>query len=222
MSKISILLAIYNDERFIQKTIESVLSQTFKDFELLIGFNGTTDNSIDIVKSFQDDRIKIYDFKDDKGKAKTLNKLIDLAQSDWIAIQDGDDLWLPKKLEIQIQHINDFDIIGTKCQYIDAEDNFIGMPDLEINDEQIKIKSFNGVNQIINTSVIFKKSKALSVNKWDENLDGIEDFDFWLKLMKFNCSFINVNKILVCHRLHNNSNFNTKKYDVDSLIQKYK
>ena len=221
MSKISILLAIYNDERFIKKTIESVLSQTFQEFELLVGFNGTTDNSIDIVKSFQDDRIKIYDFKDDKGKAKTLNKLIELSQSDWIAIQDGDDLWLPKKLEMQMEQINDFDIIGTKCQYIDDEDNFIGMPDLEINDEQIKTKSLNGVNQIINTSAIFKKSKAISVNKWDEDLDGIEDFDFWLKLIKLNCKFININKILVCHRLHKKSNFNTKTYDVAGLIQKY-
>ena len=71
-------------------------------------------------------------------------------------------------------------------------------------------------------TIIFKKKVAIEVNGWDENIIGIEDFDFWLKLIKLDCKFINLKKELVLHRLHKNSNFNTKKWDLESLLKKYK
>ena len=95
---ISILLASYNGEKYIRQSIDSVINQTFKKWELLIGFNGTTDKTKDIVKEYKDERIKTFDYEDDKGKAKTLNKLIKQAQFDYCAIQDDDDLWWPPKL----------------------------------------------------------------------------------------------------------------------------
>ena len=73
---ISILLAVYNGEKYIRKSIDSILNQSYKDFELLIGFNGTIDNSKKIVSEYNDSRIRVFDYNDDKGKAKTLNKLI--------------------------------------------------------------------------------------------------------------------------------------------------
>ena len=96
----SILLAIYNGQNFVEASIESVLSQSFIDLELLIGFNGTTDSSKEIVSKYQDSRIKIFDYGEDKGKAKTLNKLIIESKYDWIAIQDDDDVWTKEKLKI--------------------------------------------------------------------------------------------------------------------------
>lgn len=218
---ISILLATYNGEKYIKKSIESVLNQTFKDFELLIGFNGTTDNSKNIVLEFNDERIKIFDYGDDKGKSKTLNKLIKEAKYDWVAIQDDDDVWLPKKLEKQIEFIDSFDVIGTQIFYVDESENITGKPNLSLNHEEIIKKSLSGDNQIANTSSIFKKDLAFKVNFWDENLIGIEDFDFWLKLINLGCKFTNIKKELVLHRLHKNSNFNTQKWDVNSLILKY-
>lgn len=218
---ISILLATYNGEKYIKKSIESVLNQTFKDFELLIGFNGTTDNSKKIISEFDDKRIKIFDYGDDKGKSKTLNKLIKEAKYDWVAIQDDDDVWLPKKLEKQIEFIDSFDVIGTQIFYIDENENIIGKPNLSLTQEEIVKKCLLGENQIANTSAIFKKDLVFKTNGWDENINGIEDFDFWLKLIKFNARFINLKKELVLHRIHKNSNFNTQKWDVNSLILKY-
>jgi glycosyltransferase involved in cell wall biosynthesis len=215
---ISILLATYNGEKFIYDSIKSVLNQTYHNFELLIGFNGTTDNSKNIVSSFNDDRIKIFDFGEDRGKAKTLNKLLNLTNHEWIAIQDDDDIWLDKKLERQIQFINQYDIIGTFIEYINSEGFSVGGPKLKISDDLIKLFSFTGNNQIANTSAIFKKNDALSIGGWDETLDGIEDFDFWLKLMRLNKKFINISEILVRHRIHNDSNFNTKKYDLSKIL----
>jgi len=219
---ISILLATYNGEKYIKKSIESVLSQNFKDFELLIGFNGTVDNSKKIVSELKDSRIKIFDYGNEKGKSKTLNKLIKKARYDWIAIQDDDDVWLPKKLEKQIEFIDSFDVIGTQIFYVDENENITGKPNLSLIHEEIIKKCLNGDNQIANTSAIFKKDLALKVNCWDENIIGIEDFDFWLKLIKLGCNFTNLKKELVLHRLHKNSNFNTKKWDLEILLKKYK
>lgn len=214
---ISILLATYNGQSFIQQSIDSILNQTFKDFELLIGFNGTTDNSKNIVAEYDDSRIKVFDYGDDKGKAKTLNKLIKEAQFDWIAIQDDDDIWFPTKLENQVKFLEDFDVIGTQIQYIDKNSNIIGGVYLEINDRNIKQKSLSGNNQIANSSSIIRKKAVEEINGWDESLFGVEDYDLWLKLIRKDYKFKNLNEVLVLHRLHSNSNFNNTSRQENDL-----
>jgi glycosyltransferase involved in cell wall biosynthesis len=215
---ISILLATYNGEKFIKASIDSILNQTFTEWELLIGFNGTTDNSEKIVREYNDSRIRIFDYGNDKGKAKTLNKLILEAKYDWIAIQDDDDVWIENKLEKQIKFIKDYDIIGTTISYIDENLNFKGAPSLSTNHEDIVKRSLSGDNQIANTSAIFKKIDALEINGWDTSIDGIEDFDFWLRLIKNNKKTVNLSEKLVLHRIHSNSNFNNKKYDISKIL----
>ena len=220
---ISILLATYNGEKYIKKSIESILNQTFKEFEILIGFNGTTDQSKEIVLEFVDERIRVFDYGLDKGKSKTLNKLLKEAKYEWIALQDDDDIWLPKKLEKQVDVIKfngNSVVIGTQIFYINETENIIGRPYLALDNLEIKNKSLAGDNQIANTSAVFLKRAALEVNGWDENINGVEDFDFWLKLIRLNYNFINLKKELVLHRIHNESNFNTKKWDVEKILNK--
>ena len=221
---ISILLAVYNGEKYLRRSIESVLNQSYKDFEILIGFNGTIDKSKDIVSEFNDSRIKIFDFGLETGKSKTLNKLLKEANGEWIAIQDDDDIWLPNKLEIQMDLAisNNYDVIGSRIFYCDELEKIIGTPNISLEHQDIVNRSLNGDNQIPNTSAVFRKEKAIEVNGWDENIIGIEDFDFWLKLIKKNCIFVNDIKPLVFHRIHNESNFNTQKYNIKELIEKYK
>ena len=216
---ISILLAVHNGEKYLKESIESVLNQTFKEFELLIGLNDCTDGSMDIIASFNDYRITVFEFKE-KGKAKTLNKLLDIATFDWIALQDDDDIWSLDKLDIQMS-IEDEDVIGSRIFYINDKGEIIGEPRLKTIYTDIIDKSFKGVNQVANTSAIFKRLDALEVNGWDEDLDGIEDYDFWLKLMLKGCLFVNVDLPLVYHRIHDKSNFNTKKHDIKGLLEKY-
>lgn len=211
---ISILLAVYNGEKYISQSIDSIINQTFKGWELLIGFNGTTDSSKDIVNSYNDNRIRIFDYKEDKGKAKTLNKLIKESRYDWCAMQDDDDIWLPEKLEKQLDQLNDFDVIGTLITYIDKNGIPCGAPNLAIDHEKIKSKSLAGINQIANSSAIFKKEAAAEINFWREDIDGVEDFDFWKKLLKKDYKFYNIPDYLVLHRLHQESNFNSKSFNI--------
>lgn len=215
---ISILLPIHNGQKYLRESIDSVLNQSFKNFELLVGFNGTIDNSKEIVHTYDDARIKIFDYGFDKGKAKTLNKLIKEAKYDWIALQDDDDVWIQTKLEKQTLLINDYDVIGTFIHYINENGIIIGKPNLSASSFNIQKKSIAGENQVANTSAIFKKSDAFQINGWKEDLDGIEDYDFWIRLMKNGKKFINVPEELILHRLHSNSNFNTKKYDLSKIL----
>lgn len=218
--KVSILLAVYNDEKYLEECVLSIINQTYNNFELLIGFNGTHDKSKDIISQFDDERIKTFDFGDDKGKSKTLNKMLPHATGDWIAVQDGDDVWFPKKLQEQMMLSNEYDVIGTYCQYIDAGGQFIGQPSIASSHENIVTECMGGVNQIINSSSLIRKSHAIEANGWDENC-WVEDYDLWLKLIKKGSKFYNVPKVLVLHRLHNESNFNTHVYDTKSLLKKY-
>lgn len=215
---ISILLATYNGEKYLSLSIESILNQSFNDFELLIGFNGTTDNSKDLLLKYNDPRIRYFDYNE-KGKSKTLNKLIKEAKYDWVAIQDDDDIWIKTKLEKQIPLLisGEYDIIGTFINYINKDGDITGKPKLSSSHEDIKNLSFSGINQIANTSAIFRKSDAIYIEGWRE-IDGIEDFDFWLRLMRCNKIFINIPEELVNHRLHNESNFNTKSYDLKKIL----
>jgi glycosyltransferase involved in cell wall biosynthesis len=215
---VSVLLATYNGENFIAKSIESILNQSFQEFEILIGFNGTTDNSRMIVSQYNDPRIRVFDYGDDKGKSKTLNKLLLESKYEWIAIQDDDDIWINTKLEKQLPYIENNDVIGTFIQYIDINDKPIGGPVLSTQDSEIKKISLSGGNQVANTSTIFKKVDALEIGGWRDGLDGIEDYDFWLRLMRNGKKFINVSEQLVLHRLHSNSNFNTKQFDLSKIL----
>jgi O86/O127-antigen biosynthesis beta-1,3-galactosyltransferase len=216
---ISILLATYNGERYIKESIDSILKQSYKDFELLIGFNGTTDSSKEIVNSYSDNRIRIFDYNIDKGKPKTLNKLLNESKYDWIAIQDDDDIWIEDKLEKQIKYIDDYDIIGTQIIYCNSFSEIMGgNPKLELEDDKIKYKTLRGNNQIANSSSITRKQKVLDIGGWDESLEGLEDFDLWMRLMIKNNRFYNLNQELVIHRKHNDSNFNTMSIENHNRI----
>jgi glycosyltransferase involved in cell wall biosynthesis len=215
---ISILLATYNGEKYIKESIDSILNQTYSDWELLIGFNGTVDNSKEIVKDYNDPRIRVFDYGMDSGKAKTLNKMLKEVNYGWCAIQDDDDVWLPNKLETQIKYCDNFDVIGTFINYVDKDSKYLRKLELKCSDDEIKHLSGIGKNQVANTSAIFKVNDALKLNGWDTELDGIEDFDFWLRLMRSGKKFINIPNYLVNHRIHNNSNFNTKKYDLTKIL----
>jgi len=205
---ISILLPVYNGEKFIRKSIDSIIYQNYKDWELLIGFNGTNDNSKNIVSEYSDSRIRVFDYLDDKGKSKTLNKLLKESKYDWIALQDDDDMWHPDKLEKQILYTKSYDIIGTQMVYCDIYDSISDGPVLATDDSDIKRLTISGNNQIANASSLIRKSV---IDGWDESdwIQGLEDYDFWVRLIIRDFKFFNLSEKLFIHRMHRSSNFNT-------------
>lgn len=225
---ISILLATYNGEKYLSLAIESVLGQSFKDFELLIGFNGTTDKSKEIPEKYNDPRIRVFDYGDDKGKSKTLNKLLNESKYEFVCLQDDDDIWLCDKLERQIPYFYNYDVVGTLISYINEEGHITGQLRLSTETNEIERLSMRGLNQIANTSAMFKKQDVLEIGGWREYLDDysnqgyqpLEDYDLWLRLMRNGKKFINIPETLVHHRIHQNSNYNNKTFDMSILDKK--
>lgn len=203
---ISILMPIYNGIEFINESVGSILSQSYMDWELLIGINGHPENSdvYQISKKYEenDERIKVYDFPQFKGKSPTLNHMVSLCKAEYIALLDVDDIWNRYKLEVQSKYINIYDVIGTKCIYFGDMNGII--PTLPSGD--INPFNFYNFNPIINSSALIRKELCVWNHKWN----GVEDYDLWLTLWKKGKRFYNSEKILVKHRIHNTSAFNAK------------
>jgi glycosyltransferase involved in cell wall biosynthesis len=211
---ISILMPIYNGIEFIEESVSSILNQTYDQWELIIGINGHPENSdvYKIAKEYEkrSDKTFVYDFYNIKGKSNTLNEMIRHCKYDYIALLDVDDIWHAKKLEVQSHMLNNYDIIGSNCVWFGERPGII--PTIPIGD--ISNFDFALVNPIINSSCIIRKELCI----WNEN--GVEDYDLWLRLRKLGKRFFNCKEILVKHRIHNASAFNSKGNDnkVDNLL----
>ena len=206
---ISILMPIYNGIEYIDGSVTSVLDQIYGDWELVIGINGHEPDSIvyKMAKNYEDldKRIKVYDMHTIRGKANALNAMLQYCSYDWIAILDVDDLWLPDKLKKQIPYMKSHDVVGAKCVYFEGLEGTV--PQIPVGD--ISSFDFKMVNPLINSSCLIKKSLAISYG-WNEKYSGVEDYDLWLRLRRNKVTFYNVDEILVRHRIHSSSAFNTQ------------
>ena len=198
-------MPIYNGIEFINESVTSILEQTYDKWELLIGINGHPENSeiYKIAKAFEEksDKVRVLDLYNIKGKSNTLNDLIKHCKYDYIALLDVDDIWNNTKLEVQSYLLNAYDIIGTNCVYFGDRSGII--PPIP----QYDFSNFNFANgnPIINSSVVVRKNLCW----WDSKFDGLEDYDLWIRIRKQNKSFYNCPQILVKHRIHDTSAFNS-------------
>lgn len=199
-------MPIYNGIEFINESIGSILQQTYLDWELIIGINGHPPESdvYKTAKQFENlsHKIKVYDLYDCKGKSNALNIMLKYCNFDYIALLDVDDIWFPKKLEIQSKYLDKYDIIGSNCVWFGDINGIV--PKIPQND--ISNFNFAEVNPIINSSSITKKSLCV----WNHEFNGVEDYDLWIRLRKLNKKFFNCSDILVKHRIHKQSAFNSK------------
>lgn len=201
---ITIFMPIYNGIEFINDSLSSIIDQTFEEWELIIGVNGHEKGSFTyqfaVEYAKMDEKISVYDFYELKGKTNTLNKMRLFAKYDYIAILDVDDIWLPTKLEKQVPFLDDYDVVGTQCVYFENIENV--SPKIPFGD--LSDVDFTTANPIINSSSITRKELC----HWKG--DGLEDYDLWLRLKNQNKKFYNIDEILVKHRIHNSSAFNSK------------
>lgn len=213
MSLISILIPIYTGIEFLNESLESVISQSYINWEVIIGINGYSLDAPEIIRirdivnsitSKYDDNIKnkirvIY--YDTKGKPATMNKMKEDSNGDYIAVLDVDDIWFPDKLEKQIPYLYNYDVIGTNCKYFGHQSNSPDIPYGDLSNYNFLIHG----NPIINSSSLIRKELAT----WTEDEKNFDDYDLWLQLSNKNKKFFNINEILVLHRIHYSSSFNS-------------
>jgi glycosyltransferase involved in cell wall biosynthesis len=216
---ISILMPIYNGIEFIEDSVNSIINQTYDQWELIIGVNGHPENSdiYQVAKKYENTygsrKIRVFDLYQIKGKSDTLNFMLRYCNNNYVALLDVDDIWYPNKLEIQIKYLNEFDIVGSNCIWFGERNNVV--PQIPIGD--ISEFNFKQVNPIINSSSIIRKELCY----WNNN--DLEDYDLWLRLRNLGKKFYNCEEILVKHRIHQTSAFNSKgnHLKVEELLSKY-
>ena len=117
MPKVSVLIASYNHEKYIGYAIQSVLGQTYQDFEIVIVDDGSKDNSVEVIRSFTDPRIRLICFEQNQGACTAAKRLLQEAKGEYIAILNSDDAFLPEKLAKQVDFLDKNDKYGAVFSY---------------------------------------------------------------------------------------------------------
>lgn len=192
MAKISVLIPSYNHSLYIEKCIDSVINQTFEDIEILIGDDCSTDNSRDIINKFNDERIKKYFYDINCGGSENLNKLINLASGEYIAILNSDDYWEIDKLEKQYSFMEknkEYAACFTWVQYIDKNgkkiypDNNVFIQENKTQSEWLHYFFYQG-NCLCHPSILIRKKIYDDIGKYYVKCRQIPDFIEWIKIVK--------------------------------------
>jgi glycosyltransferase involved in cell wall biosynthesis len=202
---ISILLPVYNVEKYIKQSINSILRNSYKNLELLIVNDGSTDNTEEIIKCFSDERIKYFK-KSNSGLIETLNYGIKKCNNSIIMRMDGDDLIHSKKIENQLHFFKKSGsiLVGTLGYLIDYNGVKTGKINLPLNHKGIVNSMLKVSSGFIHPSVMYYKDALLKVGGYNTNFKHAEDFDLFLKLSKIG-KISNLNERLIYLRKHENN-----------------
>ncbi len=216
---ISVVMPVFNGEKFLKMAIESVLNQSYKDFELIIINDGSTDKSAEVIKSYQDKRICFLENDGNKGIFYTRNRLFEEAKGNYIAILDCDDYAEPTRLEKQVDFLNknnEFGLVGSWITLIDDENKIKGAWNLEYRAERIPAKLLF-TNQFAQSSIMMRKKYAAL--KYRENYPPTEDYDLWVRISQ-KTRVINLAESLVKYRIHDNNISQTQSAVAEKNILK--
>jgi hypothetical protein len=185
--KISVILPVYNAQSYLQESIDSILNQSFQDFELIMINDGSTDSSLSIMKSYTDQRIRIIN-QTNAGLPVSLNRAITQSQGQYLARQDADDISLPERLAKQVAYLDAHPqcaLLGTWAQILVEKvptDRSLSHPHLN-GDIQLKLLFFNC---FVHSSVMIRKSALEICGLYPEEKEKFppEDYDLWLRIAK--------------------------------------
>lgn len=225
--KLTAVMSVYNGEKFLAKTIESVLAQTYADFKLVIIDDGSSDGSIKIINSYaeKNKRIRVLRNEKNMGIVYTRNRCFNESDSEYIAIFDHDDISLPTRLGEQINFLEshpDFGLIGSWVEQIDENDKPNGVVwKNNFSPEEIPIIMLF-TNYFTQSSAMIRK-KFLPEPPYRDELIFSEDYDLWVRIAEKSRVW-NLPKILVKYRLHGTNILKTKRDQSNKAvleIQKY-
>lgn len=205
---VSVVMSVYNGEKYLAKSIESILSQTMKNFEFIIINDGSTDSSLKIIQNYsqKDHRIKIID-KSNTGITHSLNCGIDIAQGDWVARMDADDVSDKNRLmEQYLRGVADdsLALIGSSCFEIDKSDKKLKYYDYPENHEDLK-NNLESIKRYFPHSSYFIRTKFLKqINGYNLRMIRSQDYDLSLRLSNLG-KITSISKPLIYLRRHKNS-----------------
>ncbi len=215
--KVTVLMSVYNGEKYLREAIDSILCQTFKNFEFLIIDDGSTDSSAEIIRSYTDPRIRLIQNEKNIGLTRSLNKGLKLAKGEYIARMDADDISLPERLEKQVVFLNQnkcVGLVGTYYVMVNERGKEIHTMNSHFEGKDLKEKLLE-LNPFGHGSVMFRAECIEQVGPYRQQFKSAQDRDFWLRISEV-YNVANIPEILYKWR------FNSKSISVVGKIQQSK
>ncbi|MGV8108432.1 glycosyltransferase family 2 protein [Methanospirillum sp.] len=183
--KVTVLMSVYNGDRYLNEAIDSILAQTYTDFEFLIINDASTDSTPEILVSYDDQRIRIVTNEENLGLTKSLNRGLALARGKYIARMDADDISFSHRLEIQTEFMDqhpEIGVCGSAIQFFGDKDSILSYPETP---EEISI-SLLFFCPLAHPSVMIRKNVLELYNlTYDETIRYAQDFELWVRCSKF-------------------------------------
>lgn len=204
--KVSVIMPVYNGETYIAAAIESILNQTYQDFELILVDDCGHDASMDIAEAYshKDSRIRIIRNEENKGIAYSRNVGLAQCRGDYIAIMDDDDYSFPYRFEKQVEYLEshpDIGVLGGSAQWIDEKGNVIKEAVPVLTDPAYIKAMYLFFNIFNNSEVMFRRALITEHHiQYEDGLLGMEDFKFWIRCSKLT-NFANLDLLLLQHRM---------------------
>lgn len=206
--KVSVIMPVYNSVLYIKEAIDSILNQTFKDFELILVEDCSSDGTKAIIEGYKDERIKIIYNSVNKGVAYSRNKALENCKGEYVAIMDHDDISLPTRFEEEVKFLDNnpgYGVVGGRVQFIGSDGELIRGSGIALVNPQYIKATLLFRNVYSNSEVMFRRELLAKNNlRYDENCYGMEDFKFWIKMSKVT-NMSNIDSIFLKHRIHGES-----------------
>lgn len=206
MPEVSVIIPAYNAGRFLGEALESVLRQTFQDFEVIVVDDGSTDNTAEVVARFADSRTLYIYHEKNRGLPAARNTGICASMGKYVAFLDADDWYLPRKLEVQVSYLNEHPTTGLVAS---------GWVETDAQGKMFRVvkpwpnttRSFSlkecvlGLPLVVHC-VLVRREWLETVGLFDESMRWVEDTDLWLRLLAAGCQFAWLPEIVCCRRFH--------------------
>lgn len=183
--KVSVVMSVFNDERYVGEAVDSILNQTFRDFEFIIINDGSTDHTGEILSAYRDARIRLFDQKN-RGLTPSLNRGIALARGEYIARMDGDDVSNPTRFEKEVLFLDrnpDIGLVGTFAYRIDEQGRHISLYTYKTTYKEIRENIWVDC-PFCHSSVMFRKACIDTVGPYREKVGPSEDYDLWFRIIE--------------------------------------
>lgn len=184
--KVSVVMATFNAREYLREAIESILNQTFKDFEFLIIDDGSTDDTVEIIKSYSDPRI-VFHQRTHQGLISTLNYGIKVAEGEYVARMDADDISEPKRFELEVKFLDghpDHALVGTTTQVIDTAGRTITVSVEPLRHSDL-VLGLLVRNVFAHGSVMIRRHALTKVGGYSSDAIHAEDYDLWTRIAQY-------------------------------------
>lgn len=211
---VSVVMLTYQRADMLPKAIDSILAQTYKDFELIILNDGSTDNTKEVVAKYTDSRIRYYENPSNKGIAYSRNRAASLASGKYIMIMDDDDKSLPERMQKQVEYLE------THPETTVLAGQIVGLPRIPANHDDIAVGLIQ-YNNVGNANIMYRRAFAEKNSiRYDENFKASEDWDFWLKMLFANAKFAAINDDILARNGASKKHYGINYEDANTPIRK--